>query len=200
LTREDCDRLDAWATSGVRVVVNATYLWFRPAAPRPRRAEVLISLHKLAGVGARLGVVTGERFFAEGVPELAAAGPPPGWQATWASFLASGGADLLMAANVVPAALAAQIFDEAAGSVIDSLTLAPSGPNRLLRLGDGLTENDVVNRLAERGFRVSPGSAFDSPEPAVRATFTGVSVDEARSFASVVSPGMRGLDIRSRRR
>jgi 2-aminoadipate transaminase len=182
LSRSDCERLASLTRSGHRVVVDGAYDWFAPDAPRVAGADLLGSLHKVAGRGTRLGWVCGERFFGEALPEVAGTTPPAAWQRAWGLFWAEGGLDVLTRTVVEESAAALAAFQDQLGH---DLPYA-DGPNRLLPLAAGLDEPTALAALARRGFSLTAGVHFDVSRPALRATFTGVSAEQAAAFARVV--------------
>jgi hypothetical protein len=170
LTAAECAAL-----AGRRVVVNGAYLWFAPDAPRVPGADLLGSLHKIAGRGARLAWVHSEDFAEIAVPELIGTTPPPAWQRAWALFAARGG--LAELASAVVAGTSAAVAAFRATATIELPTV--DGPNMVLPLAAGVGVDEAVRRLAERGFLLLPATPFGIPFPALRATFTGVAPDSA---------------------
>lgn len=178
--------LEGLCRKGVHVAVNGAYVWFDRQSPRVAGADLFVSLHKLAGVGARLGFVFSESFFERGVPEIASTGPPPVWQRAWARFLARDGLRLLEAHIVSTTLAAARVFLETlAGEGAEPLPPA-TGPNLLLPLPSGTDEDSALAALAERGFLVSAGRHFASAAPAIRVTFTGTTRDQAAALAETL--------------
>ena len=165
--------------SGRRVVLNEAYRWFG-AGPRVPGADLVGSLHKLGGVGSRIGWVHSADFFERAVPELVGCTPSAVWQHAWGRFLAHGGLHLLHAAVVAPALAAGDAFDAAAGLV------SMAAPHRLLRLPAGTREAEAVRRLAAEGWSVGPGSAFDAEVPSIRVSFLGVEPEQAVAFAAAL--------------
>lgn len=170
LTAAECAAL-----AGRRVVVNGAYLWFAPDAPHVPGADLLGSLHKIAGRGARLAWVHSEDFARTAVPELIGTTPPPAWQRAWALFAARGGLAELASAVVTGTSAAVTAFRETAAIALPTV----DGPNMVLPLADGVGEDEAVRRLADRGFLLLPAGPFDLPFPALRATFTGVEPESA---------------------
>ncbi len=190
----DADRsaIVAHLAAGVRVIVNETYREWYPAFPRVPGADVMASLHKIAGIGARLGFVHSPTFLEASVPHLAATEPPLPWQRTWALFLEGGGLDELVAATVQPSAAAAAAYD----AILDELrrpqaagaAIAPrSGPHRVLPLPGGVTEQEALQRLDEAGYLANPASAFGMRAPAVRFCFVGVDTPVAVNLPAVLA-------------
>lgn len=185
----DGDTLDAPARAaavahldaGVRVLVNETYREWHPHAPRVPGAETMSSLHKVAGVGARLGYVESPRFLDDSVPHLAATEPPLVWQRTWALFLERDGLDILTAANVATSAASARAFDAALADTAGN-TAPASGPHRLTPLPAGVDEPEALHRLATNGYLAVGGTHFASPAPALRFCFIGVSTEDAAAL------------------
>ncbi|MEV4114744.1 aminotransferase class I/II-fold pyridoxal phosphate-dependent enzyme [Nonomuraea sp. NPDC049695] len=171
--------------AGERVVINSTYQWFGPGTPPVRGADLLLSLHKLAGVGARIGVVHSSTFFADAVPEIASAAPPPTWQRAWALFLARGGLAELKAANVVPAQKAAAAFHASLCELTGSPRVRVQAPHTLLTLTADVTEQAALAALAARGYRLAGGSHFLAGE-SLRVSFYGVSPEQASELASTL--------------
>jgi 2-aminoadipate transaminase len=175
--------LSGQVRAGARVVANEAYRWFG-AGPRVPGADLVGSLHKLGGLGSRIGWVHSAGFFDEAVPELVGSTPSAVWQHAWGRFLAAGGLALLHAAVVAPALAAGAAFDAELGGQ------AVAGPHRLLRLPSGAGEADTVGRLAAAGWSVGPGSAFGAEFPSVRLSFLGVSAEQAAEFAAAVRGGL----------
>jgi DNA-binding transcriptional MocR family regulator len=177
--------LAAQLRAGLRVVLDEAYGWFG-AGPRVPGADLVGSLHKLGGVGTRIGWVHSADFFAGAVPELVGSTPSPVWQQAWGRFLAAGGLELLRAAVVTPALAAAAGFT-AALRAYDPAAVAVPGPHRLIRLPSGVTEPEALRRLAAGGWSVGPGAAFDVGFPALRASFLGVDPESAARFAAALA-------------
>jgi DNA-binding transcriptional MocR family regulator len=108
--------LQAKAASGARVVVNATYTWFSPDQALVPGADTVGSLHKLRGVGARIGWVASPHFFDEAVPELLGTTPSRVWQRAWGLFLRDGGMAMLADACLRPVTRAAEASGSRAGT------------------------------------------------------------------------------------
>jgi DNA-binding transcriptional MocR family regulator len=125
-------RLAGQVRGGRRLVLDEAYRWFG-AGPRVPGADLVGSLHKLAGVGARLGWVHSADFFDEAVPELVGSTPSAVWQHAWGRFLAAGGLELLHRAVVTPALAASAAFTAGLRAYAPG-TPAVAGPHRLLRL------------------------------------------------------------------
>ncbi|HEY7484441.1 MAG TPA: aminotransferase class I/II-fold pyridoxal phosphate-dependent enzyme [Streptosporangiaceae bacterium] len=180
LTPEQREALEAMARAGRRIIVNGTYVWFHSAFPPVRGADLVVSFHKLAGVGGRLGFVYGERFAEEAVPELTASSPPATWQRSWALFLRQGGLEPLRAANVTAVERAAELF----GAGLPGL--AVKGPSVLIPVPAPLSEDEFVRELAEEGFKVLQGRHFAAPWPAIRVNFAAARPAEAARFTETL--------------
>ncbi|GGS49120.1 hypothetical protein GCM10010221_55220 [Streptomyces parvus] len=176
LTRAEADRLDALAADGARVVVNQAYHWCAPDAPRPRRAVLLGSLHKLAGGGVSLGwrVTPG----GAGPDRPAAGGPPTGWQLAWADFIGRGGLELLLPGALYGPAARCRRFAQALNPPAGVRLCHGDGPSLSLVLPDGVTEQTACEELAVQGLAVGAGSAFGWHKNAVRLSFTGAADDD----------------------
>jgi DNA-binding transcriptional MocR family regulator len=172
--------LERMARAGRRVVVNGTYLWFDETIPPVRGADLIVSLHKLAGIGGRMAFVHSDRFLEEAVPELTSSAPPPIWQRAWALFIDRGGLELLGEVNVDPVKSAVEAFNE----IIPAL--ASAGPNVLVPVPGPLSEDDFVRELAEAGFKVLQGRYFASPSPAIRVNFSTAGRLDAARFAELL--------------
>ena len=170
------DDLRRWSTGGARLVVNRAYHWFKRDAPVPAGTDQVGTLHKLAGVGARLGwVVSSLRD--ELIPEVLTGAPPLPWQRAWGRFLGGGGLELLLAAVVEPACAAAARFAEVSGR-------PATAPNTLVPVADAAV---TVRAMAEQGFAVVAADPFLASGQAVRLCFTGVAPDEAERAALALS-------------
>ena len=180
LTPKQHGALEEMARAGRRIVVNGTYLWFHSGSPAVRGADLVVSFHKLAGVGGRLGFVYGERFAEEAVPELTVSSPPPIWQRSWALFLRGGGLEPLREVNVSAVGRAAALF----GAAIPEL--AVRGPSVLIPVPAPLSEEEFVRELAEEGFKVLEGRHFAAPWPAIRVNFAAASPADAARFAETL--------------
>jgi len=189
----DADRtaIGAHLAAGVRVMVNETYREWCPAFPRVPGAEVMASLHKIAGVGARLGFVHSPTFLDASVPHLAATEPPLPWQRIWALFIEEGGLDELVEATVQPSAAAAAAYDTALDELsrpYASAALAPrAGPHRVFPLPGGVTEQNALHRLGLAGYLANPASAFGMRAPALRFSFVGVDTAVAAHLPAVLA-------------
>lgn len=182
LSAPDRAALARCAAAGYRVVVNATYAWFAQAAPPPA-ADIAGSLHKLRGVGARLGWVAGPTYFDEAVPELVGTTPSPVWQRAWGLFLRDGGLSILTESLVATVAAAAAAFRDRLAGSHDLRPLAFDGPSALLPLAPGVAEDAACAELERAGFRLVAGRHFHTSSAALRAAFFGVSVADAVRFA-----------------
>lgn len=186
LTERDCERLADLSRRGRRIVVNGAYAWFAPDAPRLSNADLLGTLHKVAGRGARLGWVCSERFFGEAVPEIAGTTPPAAWQRAWGLFGAEGGLDVLADAVSQDSRAALTAFHGELCALRGHDIPYADGPNRLLPLAAGVSETQALAELAESGFALAAGRHFEAPWPGVRATFTAVRPEHAAAFARAV--------------
>ncbi|HVQ96287.1 MAG TPA: aminotransferase class I/II-fold pyridoxal phosphate-dependent enzyme [Mycobacteriales bacterium] len=187
-------RLAGQVRRGRRVVLDEAYRWFG-AGPRVPGADLVGSLHKLAGMGARLGWVHSADFFGEAVPELVGSTPSAVWQHAWGRFLAAGGLELLRAAVVTPALAASAAFSAGLPAGEPDATAVP-GPHRLLRLPPGADEPGALRRLGVRGWTLGPGSAFDADVPALRVSFVGVTADAAAELAAALAdPDLLGGEV-----
>lgn len=190
LATEQRTRLEGLVSSGCRVVLNSTYFWFRPDALRVRGADLLVSFHKLAGAGARLGFVSSGSFFDDAVPEIASAAPSPVWQRAWARFLFRHGLEYLKEANIRPAAESCGSFVQTIDRLSCGVRLpAIDGPNLLFPLPSGVDEKEAMMKLEIDGYRVSPGSAFAAPWPSLRLNFTGTTPEQAAALARALVCG-----------
>lgn len=181
LTAEDCALLAGRVAAGHRVIINEAYLWFAPAAARVPGADLLGSFHKIAGLGGRIGWVHSDGFFAEARPEIIGTAPPRVWQRAWALFAAAGALRSLSEWVVGRTRAAMAEFRR---EVHDHHRDVPSivGPHVLLPLVPGCDEKTALSRFEQHGYRLTAGSHFRVPFPAVRATFTDVPVEAAGEF------------------
>ncbi len=168
--------------AGYRVVVNATYAWFSDRKA-PEGVDVTGSLHKLRGVGARIGWVAGPHFFSEAVPELVGTTPSPVWQRAWGLFLRDGGMSVLRESYLARVATAAATFRDHLTATYGLAFPAFDGPSALIPLQDGVSEDAALAELERRGFRLVAGRHFHTTYPALRVTFFGVTPDAAARFA-----------------
>lgn len=185
VTLDAADRaaLGERAAAGHRVVVNAAYAWFAGALRPVDGADTLGSFHKIAGHGVRLGWVHSRSYFERAVPELLGTTPSRVWQYAWSLFLGEEEFAMLTASSVSQALDASLAFAEQARKRLG--WHCPEGPHLLLRLKPGATEEDAVSQLEAHGYSVAKGSAFGSPEPAIRISFLGVDPEDAAAFASI---------------
>jgi DNA-binding transcriptional MocR family regulator len=181
LSAADHAALEDRAAAGHRVVVNAAYAWFADALQSVNGADTLGSFHKIAGHGVRLGWVHSRSYFERAVPELLGTTPPRVWQCAWSLFLDEEEFAILAASSVTSSRDAGLAFAEQARKRLG--WHCPEGPHLLLRLKPGVTEDDAVSRLRAGGYSVAKGSAFGSPEPAIRISFLGVDPEDAATFA-----------------
>jgi DNA-binding transcriptional MocR family regulator len=189
LSTWDCERLAGWRERGHRIVIDTAHAWFTPDPAGVAGADLLGSLHKLAGRGARLGWVCSERYFDDALPELAGTTPPAAWQRAWGRFWAEGGVDLLAGAVAGDTAAALAAFHDELRARRGHDIPHADGPNRLLPLAPGVDEATALAALARRGFVLTAGHHFDPPEPGLRATFTAVTPDQAAALARVACEG-----------
>jgi DNA-binding transcriptional MocR family regulator len=187
LDQAGCDALSEQVRRGRRVVVNGAHSWFAPAAPRVEGADLIGSLHKIAGRGARLAWVYSPDFAREALPELIGTTPPPLWQRAWGLFFAAGGVEELAAAVTGQTRAAVEAFHEGMRAKLGHDVPAADGPNRLLRLAPEVAEAQALARLEELGFRLTAGAPFGAGTPALRANFTGVQPEAAADFARLAS-------------
>ncbi len=183
LSAPDAAAIQERIRSGHRVIVNAAYSWFAGAVAPVGGADLLGTLHKVAGHGARLGWVCSPAFFAEAVPELLGTPPSPVWQRAWGLFL--GTPEFAALERAVAAAAGASGAAFARRMHERGGMPAAGAPHALLPLAPGWSEERAVARLREDGFLVSPGAPFHAAD-AVRASFLGVDEEGARAFADAV--------------
>ena len=194
LSARDATAIAERVGEGHRVIVNTAYSWFAgtqadhgdPGLPHIEGADLLGTLHKVAGHGARLGWVYSPVFFAQAVPELIGTPPSPVWQRAWGLFLGSPEFAALEGAIVAGAAAASAVFARRMHERRGIPVAAACPPHVLLRLMPGWSEERVVAQLRDRGFLVSPGSPFHAAD-AVRASFLAVGADGALAFADAVA-------------
>jgi DNA-binding transcriptional MocR family regulator len=172
---------------GHRVVVNSAYCWFGQGPAALEGADLVGSLHKLAGVSARIGWVHSEDYFAAAVPELLGGTPSRVWQNAWGRFLARGGLELLAAGLVSRSRAAAGAFTARMRELAGPDFPQVDGPHQLLELAAGIGEDTALRRLAGLGYAVAAGAAFGGPRPAVRVSFLGVDAEQATRFADAAS-------------
>ncbi|MFJ6664832.1 hypothetical protein [Streptomyces sp. NPDC091383] len=209
------------AAEGHRVVVNETYAWFCGHAGTPAGADSAGTLHKLRGVGARLGWMAGPGCFEEAFPELLGTPPSPVWQRAWGLFFRDGGLELLREGLLAEVDAAKAAFRDRLASAHGIDFPAFDGPNALIPLDPraggtrapttGQPEDSVAttgqpedsrptteqleeSALAafhEEGFKVVAARHFDTEQPALRATFFGIGAAEAGRFADAVARSPR---------
>jgi DNA-binding transcriptional MocR family regulator len=191
------DELDSLAAKGHKVIVNQVYRWFQPeptATPMaPPRAWTVTSLAKLAGGGVRLGWATApasSEITAE--QTLTSGSPPTAWQRTWAEFLDAPTFRAMWSDCVEPTIDAQRAFAERIAELL-GWEIADLCPSILVECVD-VAEKEAIELLEQRGTRVSPGSAFNSPVPSVRLAFSGTTVAEATQAADHIA----GLPARLR--
>jgi DNA-binding transcriptional MocR family regulator len=182
LTVGDHAMLRARIEAGQHVVINAAYLWYAPETPGVPGADLIGSLHKLGGIGTRLGWVHSATYFTEAVPELLGATPSPVWQRMWGLFLERDGAALLRQDVVEPALASSAAFRDAL-----PWKTGGTGPHGLLTLAPGIAEGRALRELEDAGFRVCAGGDFFCSRPSVRIAFLGVSPAGAERFAAAAA-------------
>lgn len=182
LTDDDRAALQRRAAAGQHVVINGAYLWYASSVPAVAGADLVGSLHKLGGIGTRLGWVHSATYFDRAVPELLGTTPSPVWQRAWGLFLQRGGPDILRRNLVEPALVSAAAFR---GSL--SAKTGSAGPHCVLPLAPGVTEQQAIGQLEDRGFRLCPGQDFFCLRPAVRVAFLGVCTADAERFAGAAA-------------
>lgn len=185
LTPTECDLQGALLRTGRRVVVNETYRWFQQDAPRVPGADLVGSLHKLIGVGSRTGWVYSPSYFGSAFPEMLGTTPSRVWQRAWGLFLQRGGFEAVTSTIIQPAHQAAQSFSRRLRELA-GVAVAFDGPNVLLHVADGIEEETAEAVLRQHGYLISAGRHFLSATPAVRATFLGVTGQQAAAFAETV--------------
>lgn len=213
LTGQERSRIAELAAEGHRVVVNETYAWFCGQAGTPAGADSVGTLHKLRGVGARLGWMAGPGCFEEAFPELLGTPPSPVWQRAWGLFLRDGGLDLLRDGLLAQVDTAKDAFRDRLASAHGIEFPAFDGPNALIPLDPRAAEapaptaeqlaaeapaptaeqleESALAALHEEGFKAVAARHFDAERPALRATFFGVGAAEAIRFADAVARSPR---------
>lgn len=201
LTGQERSRIAELAAEGHRVVVNETYAWFCGQAGTPAGADSVGTLHKLRGVGARLGWMAGPGCFEEAFPELLGTPPSPVWQRAWGLFLRDGGLDLLRDGLLAQVDIAKDAFRDRLASAHGIEFPAFDGPNALIPLDPRAAEppaptaeqleESALAALHEEGFKAVAARHFDAERPALRATFFGVGAAEAIRFADAVARSPR---------
>ncbi|OIK26882.1 hypothetical protein [Streptomyces malaysiense] len=201
LTGQERDRVTELAAEGHRVVVNETYAWFCGHAGTPAGADSAGTLHKLRGVGARLGWMAGPGCFEEAFPELLGTPPSPVWQRAWGLFLRDGGLDLLRNGPLAGVEAAKDAFRERLATAHGIEFPAFDGPNALIpldpRAGEAPAptaeqlEESALEAFHEEGFKAVAARHFEAGLPALRATFFGVGAAGAVRFADAVARSPR---------
>jgi DNA-binding transcriptional MocR family regulator len=192
LTVDEARRLDELAERH-RVVVNQAYYWCAPHAPRPARAHLVGSLHKLSGGGCALGweVTPGGR----GPDRPAAGGPPAAWQSAWAELISTTGlAEPIRRCLLDPSErcrTAARALQLPSGAELRY----GGGPSLSLLLPPGVTEARAHAALAAEGLRTGLGSDFGWDRPALRLSFTAVADDEVARCADGVRQAFARLGL-----
>jgi DNA-binding transcriptional MocR family regulator len=180
--------------AGQHVAINCAYLWYAPEIPAIPGADLIGSLHKLGGLGTRVGWVHSATYFQDAVPELLGTTPSPVWQHAWGLFLQRDGADYLRQGLVEPTLVSAAAFQ---GRLSERTGEPPrfAGPHGILPLAPGVSEQQALRQLENQAFRLCAGEDFFCTHPAVRASFLGVSAAAAECFAdAVASCGLFALD------
>lgn len=186
LSAADRERLTALAASGQRVVVNGTYAWFVTRPSWPEGVDIAGSLHKLCGVGARLGWVYSPTYFEEAFAEMLGTTPSRVWQHAWGLFLRRGGLSALRDRLIDPSLEAAAAFRarlHARGASVPDF----AGTNALVPLAAGVDEATALATLAELGFQLCPAAPFRCPAPALRVSFTGIPPVDAVHLADALA-------------
>jgi DNA-binding transcriptional MocR family regulator len=147
------------------VVVNLTYGWWTKAVPRG--VDLVGGLHKIMGLGARIGFMVGDTALTAAV-DLAAWAPSAVWQRAWGLLLADGSFDDEAEQVYTDAGRAAQAFAEH----------EPSGSPHFLVSCGSRSETQWVSQARAVGVKVSPGSAFGASGH-VRLSLLGVPVADA---------------------
>ncbi|MGW3421551.1 pyridoxal phosphate-dependent aminotransferase [Streptomyces phaeochromogenes] len=196
LSTADAEELSRIARRGHHVMVNRVYRWFSRPGPDVPGGWSVHSLSKLAGGGARLGWVVGPEGAAH-PPRVRLTSPATVWQRAWAEFLTPRNLDALVRECAEPTVEARQMFVASVRSALGWYEQDEVGGVAVLLGLRGLDENAALALFAERGVRVSPGSAFGAPGPAVRLAFSGVTARQATDTAGLVahlvtSPATRG--------
>lgn len=186
LTGADAQELSRIAERGHHVVVNRVYRWFSGPGPDVPGAWAVHSLSKLAGGGARLGWVVGPEGAAH-PPRVRLTGPATVWQRAWAEFLTPRNLDTLVRECAEPTVEARQAFVARVRSTLGWYEQDEVGGVAVLLGLRGLDEDAALALFAEHGVRVSPGSAFGAPAPAVRLAFSGVTARQATEAAELVA-------------
>jgi DNA-binding transcriptional MocR family regulator len=181
LTAAETTRLAELLDSGHPLVVNETYRWFGPAAARVPGADAVGTLHKLVGVGSRIGWVASPTYFDSAFPEMLGTTPSRVWQRAWGLFLLRGGFELLQSAVIDPCLAAAGAFRAQLGEL--GYAAKFDGPNALLPLAEGTAEDEALAAWRRDGYLVTAGRYFRCAEPAARVTFLGVAAPDAAAFA-----------------
>ncbi|MFI1417022.1 pyridoxal phosphate-dependent aminotransferase [Streptomyces sp. NPDC020731] len=196
LAPADADELSRFAGRGHHVMVNRVYRWFSGPGPDVPGGWSVHSLSKLAGGGARLGWVVGPEGAAH-PPGVRLTGPATVWQRAWAEFLTPRNLDALVRECAEPTVEARQVFVASVRSALGWYEQDDVGGVAVLLGLRGLDEDAALALFAEHGVRVSPGSAFGAPGPAVRLAFSGVTARQAADAAALVArlvnaPATRG--------
>ncbi|MEV4556242.1 hypothetical protein AB0K51_04495 [Kitasatospora sp. NPDC049285] len=190
LTAAEAARLDELADRH-RVVVNQAYHWCAPDAPRPVRAHLVGSLHKVAGGGCAVGwqVTPGGR----GLDRPGGGGPPTAWQYAWADLItATGLAEPVRTCLLEPAERCRRVAERVRPPAGVELRHG-SGPSLSLLLAAGTSEERAHAALAAEGLLTGPGEAFGWDRPALRLSFTGASDADARRCLPALDRSLAGL-------
>lgn len=193
LTPAEARRLDELASNCRRVVVNQTYHWVAPQAPRPRDAVLLGSLHKIAGGGSAVGWQSTPGGAGPGRP--AGGGPPTAWQLAWAAFAEQGGLRPLAEHALQAPSLRCRRFADSLRLPAGVRLLCGEGPSLLLAFSRHLDEHTVCSAFARCGLKVGAGSAFGWRGTAVRMSFTGVADTALRDCVRSAAEAFLLLDL-----
>lgn len=197
LTAAEAEELSGIARRGHHVVSNRVYRWFSGPGPEVPGGWSVHSLSKVAGGGARLGWVVGPEG-AEHPPRVRLTGPATVWQRAWAEFLTPGTLDALVRECAEPTVEARRAFVASVRSALGWYERDEVGGVAVLLGLRGLAEDAAIALFAEHGVRVSPGSAFGAPGPAVRLAFSGVTPRQATDAAELVARLMNAPATRGR--
>jgi DNA-binding transcriptional MocR family regulator len=169
-----------------RLIVNRSYQWFADEPP-PTHGDLVLSLHKLAGRGARLAAVRSADFASAAADFLPFLTPPVHWQRAWARFLREGGVRLLGAEHISRVRASSDAFRSELRTLGTGFAPAGTGPNVLVPLRRGIGEDAAVGALAARGFQVLAGRHFAACSPSIRVNFSAVHPEPAARFARALA-------------
>jgi DNA-binding transcriptional MocR family regulator len=179
-------RLGGMAARGHRVVVNEAYRWFHPDAPRAIDVDLAGTLHKLAGVDARIGWVYSTDYFEEAFHEMVGTTPSSIWQRAWGLFLRRGGLVEVRTAVAGKSLAAAEAFKERLALLGGQREAAFDGVQTILPLAEGVREPKALDVLFRAGFKLVGGSAFHCRRPALRVSFLGAQSADGEKFAEAM--------------